>query len=132
MIKMSQFYELMVFVSLMFLPCGLFIRAGVYKIVWFGGWGFIAAAFFYLAYRNSSEAIRISLSTKFILRDKLFETLKAAQVPKDVVASLRKIKGEKEERIFEGEHRFFSAMKRSLGSERTREVMHLVFKYAKE
>jgi hypothetical protein len=122
----------MFFVSLTALLCGIFIRNSIFMGSWMVFWFACLPVLAWYAYWNYYEAIRISGSTKFTLREELITTLNAAKAPEDVIGALRNIKGEPKARVIEGEHRLYSELKKNLGSERTREIMHVVFKYAKE
>jgi len=122
----------MTVVGAVFFLCGFLVRNVWVRNVWFALSAALVAAFLWAAYRYAYTAAEEFMTTRFVIKRRLIETLTAAKVPEDVLSALTDILGGRDERAFLGQQALFSALRKELGGERTSEFIPVVFKYAKD
>ena len=125
--RLCQFYEITMLLGLTLLVCGVFVLQGTLLYVWSLVWAALAVASFFAATGKSYAAIKSYRAPEFVINKQRIATLRAVSAPPDAIECLEKMDG----RRFVGEKKFFRALERSLGSERTREVKTTVFKYVR-
>jgi hypothetical protein len=125
--RLCQFYEITLLLGLMLLVCGFFVLQGSLLIAWEVACVVLVVASFVAAAWKSYNALHAYRSAEFAITNQRLATLRAVEVPEDVTDYLKQLT----QRRFVGEGRFFSKLERALGSERTREVKSIIFKYVR-
>ena len=129
--RLSRLCEIVALVDLSYLLQGL--------IFWFMGYAprgylmILALPLFFLALWASvwfsSLAISFVRQRKYCISERCLSTLKALNVPADVIEYLERFL---KYRDFVGEEEFLNALQRTLGYERAREFKEVILKYARK